>query len=75
MAVGAAALLVVELFPRQLIGIFGAANESVYYTAFAVKSFRIYLCMMVLATVNKVYLDRYLEDYQKRREKEIHRQE
>ena len=28
-----------------------------------------------LATVNKVYLDRYLEDYQKRREKEIHRQE
>ena len=52
-AVGAAALLVVELFPRQLIGIFGAANESVYYTAFAVKSFRIYLCMMVLATVNK----------------------
>lgn len=36
-----------------MIGIFGAANESVYYTAFAVKSFRIYLCMMVLATVNK----------------------
>lgn len=29
----------------------------------------------ILATVNKVYLDRYLEDYQKRREKEIHRQE
>ena len=27
----------------------------------------------ILATVNKVYLDRYLEDYQKRREKEIHR--
>ena len=24
----------------------------------------------ILATVNKVYLDRYLEDYQKRREKE-----
>lgn len=31
-AVGAAALLIVELFPRQLIGIFGAANESAYYT-------------------------------------------
>lgn len=29
----------------------------------------------ILATVNKVYLDRYLEDYQKRREKELHRQE
>lgn len=51
--VGAAALVIVELFPGQLIGIFGAANESVYYTEFAVKSFRIYLCMMVLATVNK----------------------
>lgn len=52
-AVGAVALLIVELFPGQLIGIFGAANESSYYTAFAVKSFRVYLCMMILATVNK----------------------
>lgn len=51
--VGAAALLIVEMFPRQLIGIFGAANESVYYTEYAVKCFRVYLCMMVLATVNK----------------------
>ena len=31
----------------------GAANESVYYTDFAVKSFRIYLCMIILACVNK----------------------
>ena len=52
-AVGAVALLIVELFPNQLIGIFGAANESVYYTQYAVKCFRVYLCMMVLATVNK----------------------
>ena len=51
--VGAAALLIVELFPHQLIGIFGAANESVYYTQYAVKCFQVYLCMMVLATVNK----------------------
>lgn len=51
--VGAVALLIVELFPRQLIGIFGAANESTYYTDFAVKCFRTYLCMMILATVNK----------------------
>ena len=50
---GAVALLIVELFPRQLIGIFGAANESAYYTDYAVKCFRVYLCMMVLATVNK----------------------
>ena len=52
-AVGAAALFIVEMFPRQLIGIFGAANESTYYTDFAIKCFRTYLCMMVLATVNK----------------------
>ena len=52
-AVGAVALVLVECFPRQLIGIFGAANESVYYTAFAVKAFRTYLCMMVFACVNK----------------------
>ena len=52
-AVGLVALIIVEFFPVQLIGIFGAANESAYYTDFAVKSFRIYLCMMVLAMVNK----------------------
>ena len=51
--VGAVALLIVELLPMQLIGIFGAANESVYYTEFAVKAFRIYLCMMVFACINK----------------------
>ena len=50
---GAVALLIVELFPHQLIGIFGAANESIWYTTFAVRSFRIYLCMMIFATVNK----------------------
>ena len=52
-AVGFVALLIVELLPRQLIAIFGASNERVYYTDFAVKSFRIYLCMMPPATVNK----------------------
>ena len=51
--VGAAALVLAEGFPRQLIAIFGAANESIYYTEFAVKAFRTYLCMMVLACVNK----------------------
>ena len=52
-AVGAVALIFVEFFPRQLIGIFGAANESSYYTDFAVHAFRIYLCMMIFACVNK----------------------
>ncbi len=51
--VGAAALLVAELCPRQLIAVFGAANESAYYAEFAVKAFRIYLCMMIFACVNK----------------------
>ena len=52
-AVGAVALILVEFFPQQLINIFGAANESVYYTEFAIKAFRTYLCMMILACVNK----------------------
>ena len=51
--VGAVALVLAEGFPRQLISIFGAANESSYYTTFAVKAFRTYLCMMILACVNK----------------------
>ncbi|MGI5952928.1 MATE family efflux transporter [Dysosmobacter sp.] len=52
-AVGAVALVFAEGFPQQLINIFGAANESSYYTEFAVKAFRTYLCMMILACVNK----------------------
>ncbi len=52
-AVGAAAFIIVEFFPAQIINIFGAANESVHYTDFAVKAFRVYLCMIVFACVNK----------------------
>lgn len=51
--IGIFALFVTEVFPYGLINIFGAKNESAYYTAFAVKSFRIYLCMMPLAMINK----------------------
>ncbi|MGN0988595.1 MAG: MATE family efflux transporter [Otoolea sp.] len=51
--VGAVAFVMVEFLPGQLIQIFGAANESVYYTEFAVKAFRTYLCLVVLACVNK----------------------
>lgn len=51
--VGAVALVLAEGFPQQLIAIFGAKNESVYYTEFAIKAFRIYLCMMILACINK----------------------
>lgn len=52
-AVGVLALIIVEFFPAGLIGIFGASNESSYYTDFAVRAFRIYLCMVVFACVNK----------------------
>ena len=51
--VGFAALIIAEVFPKFLIGIFGASNESAYYTEFAVKSFRVYLCLLPLSTVNK----------------------
>ena len=51
--VGAIALIIVEFCPYQLIGIFGASNESAYYTDFAVKAFRIYLCMIIFACINK----------------------
>ncbi len=51
--VGGVALVIVEVFPLQLIGVFGAANESIYYTQYALKYFRVYLCMTILATVNK----------------------
>ena len=51
--VGAVALVIVEFFPGQLISVFGAANESQYYTDFAVRAFRIYLCMMIFACINK----------------------
>lgn len=52
-AVGAVGFVLAEFFPRQLISIFGAANESSYYTDFAIKAFRTYLCMIVLACINK----------------------
>ena len=50
---GLIALFIVEFLPGQLITLFGASNESSYYTEFAIRSFRIYLCLMPLACVNK----------------------
>ncbi|MCI5651852.1 MAG: MATE family efflux transporter [Ruminococcus bromii] len=51
--VGVVAFCVAEFLPGQLIGIFGASNESAYYTEFALRAFRVYLCMLPLACVNK----------------------
>lgn len=53
LAVGLAALAIVEAFPLPLARLFGARNESAYYSDFAVKCFRTYLCLMPLATLNK----------------------
>ena len=52
-AVGAVGFIIVEFLPGALIRIFGAAGESAYYTEFALRAFRIYLCMIVFACVNK----------------------
>lgn len=51
--VGAVSFVLVEVFPKQLISIFGAANESGYYTEFAMRAFRVYLCMIIMACINK----------------------
>lgn len=50
---GLIALFIFQVFPKQIIALFGSANESAYYTDFAVRCFRVYLCMMPLAAVNK----------------------
>lgn len=51
--VGLIALLVVELLPDQVMLLFGAQNESIHYTLFARRCFRVYLSMIVLACINK----------------------
>ncbi len=52
-AVGVVGFILVEFFPGAIISVFGAANESAYYTDFAVKAFRTYLVFIILACVNK----------------------
>lgn len=51
--VGLVVLLIVELFPNQLLMLFGAKNESEYYVEFGIKTFRIYLSMIIFACLNK----------------------
>lgn len=50
--VGAAATLLFEIFPVQLISLFGSDNPPLYF-AFAKLAFRLYLCLMTLDCVNK----------------------
>ena len=51
--IGFIAFVSVEIFPKQIIDIFGANNESIHYTDFALKAFRTYLCLVIFACVNK----------------------
>ena len=51
LVVGMVSMAVFELFPRQIIGIFG--SESALYNQFAVLAFRIYLGTIVLCCVQK----------------------
>lgn len=51
--VGLIASALFVLFPHQFINIFGAKNESIYYTDFAVKTIRIFLCLLPLSCLNK----------------------
>ncbi len=52
--IGVVTFVIVMAFPKALIGIFGAANESVHYTEFAVRAFRTYFCLILLACINKM---------------------
>ena len=50
---GVIAFVIVEIFPADIAALFGASGESVYYADFTVKCFRTYLCLIVLACINK----------------------
>ena len=50
---GLIAFVIVEFFPEHIASLFGASGESIYYTAFTVKCFRTYLCLIILACINK----------------------
>ena len=51
--IGLIAFIIVEFYPSSIANLFGASGESVYYAAFTVKCFRTYLCLIILACVNK----------------------
>lgn len=51
--VGLISSLIFLLLPHKLIMLFGAKNESIYYTQFAVWYIRGQLCLLALACLNK----------------------
>ena len=50
---GLCAFVIVECFPMYIAELFGASGESEHYMNFTVRSFRVYLCLIVLACINK----------------------
>ena len=50
---GVIAFVIAECFPMYIAELFGASGESVHYLNFTVKCFRVYLCLIVLACINK----------------------
>lgn len=52
-AIGIAAMIIFESLPLPLINLFGAKNESIHYTNFAVRCIRLFLCTIVLSCINK----------------------
>lgn len=51
--VGLVSSVIFLLFPHRFINFFGAKNESIYYTDFAVKTIKIFLCTLPLSCLNK----------------------
>ena len=51
--VGFAATALFEGFPRFFVNLFGAKQESVYYTSFAIRCIRLFLCTVSLSCFNK----------------------
>lgn len=53
LVIGVVATLVFECFPSQIIGLFGAANESEHYSRFAIRCIRLFLSCTALSCINK----------------------
>lgn len=51
--IGLCATVLFTCFPNAFISVFGAKNESVYYTEFALRCIRLFLSTTALACVNK----------------------
>ncbi|MCD8003015.1 MAG: MATE family efflux transporter [Clostridia bacterium] len=53
LAIGIVCTLICELFPTQLIGLFGSSGESEYYINFGIRCLRVFLSCVFLSCVNK----------------------